>query len=148
MNLLDTVSTIMSKELITIQEHALLTEVEQIFRDHRIHHIPVLDKEDLVGMVSKSDYLFFKRGFNDQTTDQKIDLFRLKTHKVSDIMTKGLATLEETERINVALAIFKENLFHAIPIVEGKELIGILTTYDIINQLDKDKGATYEYNHQ
>ena len=54
-------------------------------------------------------------------------------------MTTGIATLESNERINVALQLFAENLFHAIPIVDQGELVGMLTTYDIIRVLvDED----------
>jgi len=141
MNLLDKASTIMSTDLITITEDEPLTEVEDIFRKNRIHHIPVVHVSRLVGIVSKSDYLFFKRGFNDQTTDKRIDLFRLKTHTVKDIMTKGIATLNINDRINVALEIFKENLFHAIPIMDEDRLVGILSTYDIIKHLAEGNGT-------
>jgi len=146
MNLLDPVETIMSSDLVVIKEDEQLLTVEKIFQQHKIHHIPVVNGERLIGIVSKSDFLFFKRGFNDHSTDERIDLFRLKTHQVKDIMTKGLATLNKDERINVALEIFKENLFHAIPILDGKKLVGILSTYDIINQLAEDRKATNTYN--
>lgn len=146
MNLLNKVSSVMSTDLITISEDEPLTKVEEIFRKNMIHHIPVVHTSRLVGIVSKSDYLFFKRGFNDQTTDKKIDLFRLKTHTVGDIMTKGIATMQYDEKINIALEIFKENLFHAIPIMEDDRLVGILSTYDIVKQLADDKGAINEYN--
>ena len=53
-------------------------------------------------------------------------------------MTQGIATLEPNDRINVALQIFMENLFHAIPVVEDDEVVGILTTYDIIKALQEE----------
>jgi len=145
MNLLATVQTIMSTDLITIKKDDTLKMVEDIFRKNKIHHIPVLEGQKLVGIVSKSDYLFFKRGFNDQKEDNRIDLFRLKTHKASEIMTEGLATLDFDQKINVALEIFKENLFHAIPILKDNQLVGMLTTYDIINNLALDKEAFNQY---
>jgi acetoin utilization protein AcuB len=50
-------------------------------------------------------------------------------------MTKGLAKLDPEDRINVALEIFLVNRFHAIPVVKNEELVGIVTTYDIIKTL-------------
>lgn len=138
MNLLEKVSTIMTTEMVTITEDEPLTKVEDIFRNHRIHHIPVVHVARLAGIVSKSDYLFFKRGFNDHSTDKRIDLFRLKTHTVGDIMTRGVATLNKDDKIGVALEIFKENLFHAIPIMEEDRLVGILSTYDILINLENE----------
>lgn len=146
MNLLDSVQTIMTVNPITVSPEDPLAKVKTIFSKKSIHHIPVIDSGELVGMVSKSDYLFFKRGFNHSNVVQKMEEIRLHNYKVKDIMTKGLAKLAPTDKINVALEIFKENIFHAIPIVEDKKLQGILTTYDVIRKLAEDKNAITEYN--
>ena len=138
MDLLAPVSSMMTTEVKTVEPEDTMKKVEQVFRENRIHHIPVVEEGKLLGIVSKSDYLFFKRGFNDQTTDNRIDEFRLKTRKVKDIMTKGIAKLETADRIGVALEIFKENLFHAIPIVDDGKLVGIITTLDIIKKLSEE----------
>jgi CBS domain-containing protein len=138
MDLLAPVSSMMTTEVKTVEPEDTMKKVEQVFRENRIHHIPVVEEGKLLGIVSKSDYLFFKCGFNDQTTDNRIDEFRLKTRKVKDIMTKGIAKLETADRIGVALEIFKENLFHAIPIVDDGKLVGIITTFDIIKKLSEE----------
>lgn len=146
MNILDPVSSIMTYHPRTVDAEDNLWVVDQIFREKRIHHIPVTKDGELVGMISKSDFLFFKRGFSTDSLNKELEEVRLNSYKAQDIMTKGLAKMEPNERINVALEIFKENLFHAIPIVEGKKLVGILTTYDIIKSLADDKGAIASYN--
>ena len=143
MNLLSPISTIMTKNVITINSEDSLLSVKKLFFEHGFHHLPVVDDDEIVGMLSKSDYLFFQRGFNNGT--DRFDAFRLKTHKVKQIMTTKLATLQSTDRINVALEVFKENLFHSLPVVDDKRLVGIVTTYDIISHLAKDKGANHKY---
>lgn len=145
MNLLNPVSTIMTPNPISLNPASSISEASEIFSKKRIHHIPVVDDGKLVGMVSKSDYLFFKRGFLDENVDEKIEEIRMNNYEVKHIMTKGIASMEPTERINVALEIFKENLFHAIPIVEEGRLVGILTTLDIIATLAKDNKAYAAY---
>jgi acetoin utilization protein AcuB len=60
-------------------------------------------------------------------------------------MTTGIAKLEPTDKINVAMEIFKENLFHAIPVVLDEKLVGIITTYDILSNVGKDKNVINEY---
>jgi len=138
MDLLAPVSSLMSGTVISVVQHDTIKKVEQLFKENRIHHLPVVEDGKLVGIVSKSDYLFFKRGFNDETTDNRIDEFRMKTRTVKDIMTTGIARLEPSDRIGVAVEVFKENLFHAIPIVEDGDLVGMITTFDIIKKLSEE----------
>lgn len=135
MNLLAPVSDIMTKNLIIVSPQDTIKKVESIFENNRIHHLPVEKGGKLIGMISKSDYLYFKRGFNENNVEHKWDSFRLKTHVVSEIMTTKLASLQKDEKINVALEIFKENIFHAIPVLDKERLVGMVTTHDIIARI-------------
>ena len=138
MDLSASVASIMTDRVITVGPEDNMKKVENIFKRENIHHIPVVDEGLVVGMVSKSDYLFFKRGFHDDQQNDKIDLFRLKTRKVKDVMTTGLAKMDPEESIAIAVNVFKKNLFHAILITENDVLRGILTPFDIINILAKE----------
>ena len=138
MNLLAPVKDIMTTKLVTLHPEESIKKVEKHFDENNIHHLPVIEDNKLIGIVSKSDFLFFKRGFADHSTDARIDEFRMRTKKVRDIMTKGLAKMEPDDRINVALEVFKRNLFHAILIVEEEELKGIVTPFDIINAISNN----------
>jgi len=146
MNLLGPVSDIMTVNPITLPPSATIGDAAKIFEEHKVHHIPIALDNSLLGIISMSDYLFFRRGFLDNRDDEKIEDIRMNNYEVSFIMTKGLAVMSSDERINVALEIFKENLFHAIPIVDGGTLVGIITTHDIIMNLAKDNEAYAEYD--
>lgn len=145
MNLLAPVSTIMTKDPIVISPNDSMKDVEGLFKKHNIHHLPVTFGGKLVGIVSKSDYLFFKRGFNTRINEEIADIFRLREWKVGEIMTTGLAKMDPNQRINVALDVFSKNLFHAILVTEEEKLVGIVTTLDIIKHLAQDKGAINSY---
>ena len=135
MDTLQPVSSIMSRDLICLTPTDSVLAVHNVFKENRIHHIPIVQNAQLVGIVSKSDYLFFQKGFAETEVEQQIENLRLSAFTVNDIMTKGIAKLKSTDRISVAVEIFNENLFHAIPIVEEEKLVGILTTFDIISEL-------------
>jgi len=146
MNLLGPVSDIMTANPHTLTPSATIGDAAKIFDKYKVHHIPIAIDYKLVGIVSMSDYLFFRRGFLDDRDDEKVEDIRMNNYEVNYIMTKGIATMNSQERINIALDIFKENLFHAIPIVDEGILVGILTTHDIIINLAKDNEAYAEYN--
>lgn len=145
MNLLSPVSSIMTKELITLGPNDALLKVRDVFDINKIHHIPIIKNEKLVGIISKSDYLFFCRSVDGKQVDQRLEKFRLNNYQVSDIMTTGIATISPDDKINVALEIFKENLFHSIPVIENEKVVGIITPFDIIKTLAEDKEVTNTY---
>ncbi len=145
MNILHPVSSIMTPNPICIGANETLTVADKLFREHRIHHLPVLAGGKLVGMVSKSDFLFFRRGFVSNDTEKFEENVRLNNYTAQHIMTSKLAKLSPEDKINVALEVFRENLFHAIPVVENDQIVGILTTFDIINRLAVDAEAIAEY---
>jgi acetoin utilization protein AcuB len=129
------ISKYMTRKLVTVTPSDRMTVVKEIFDTQRIHHIPVVRYTTLVGIISKTDLMHFIKGMNSTPYDQLIEESRLHNYTVEDVMVKGIATLESSERINVALQLFAENLFHAIPIVDNEELVGMLTTFDIIKTL-------------
>ena len=137
LNILDPVSTIMTRDLITIHPKDTLLEVKEIFDSNRIHHLPVVEFKKIVGIISKTDLLHYERGYENVPYKDVFETSRLKAYTVGEVMVTGMAKLGPDDRISVALEVFKENLFHAIPIVEDGDLVGLLTTYDIINALSK-----------
>ncbi|MEN0007094.1 MAG: CBS domain-containing protein [Bacteroidota bacterium] len=139
MNVLAPVQTVMTSKLLTVNPKDKLTIVKEIFENNSIHHIPVVRYKEIVGMISKTDFLHFLRGFNRNEEDRFVNEARLRAYNAEDIMTLGLATINPKSRINVALEIFMENRFHAIPVVEGGELVGIVTTHDIIKAIATQK---------
>lgn len=143
MDILAPVATIMTKKLITVNPKDKLSVVKEIFDTHKIHHLPVVRYKTIVGIVSKTDLLYFIKGANGGNGyEEMLNEARLNNYTAEEIMTTGLAKVSSKDRIGVAVEVFKENLFHAIPVVDDDELVGILTTYDIIRSLSlKDQKA-------
>ncbi len=138
MNILAPVSTIMTKKVIAIGPEDELSMVRDIFEKNNIHHIPVVRHDTLIGMISKTDFDVYYKALSRHFEDRFVNETLLRVHRAKEIMTEKLAKLEPTDRINVALEVFKVNRFHALPVVENGELVGILTTYDIIKALSNE----------
>jgi len=139
MNVLAPIKTIMTSELITVNPGDKLTAVKEIFEQHNIHHVPVVRFRELVGIISKTDFMYFLRGFSRNEEDRFVNYARLRAYTAEDIMTTGLAKLGPEDRINVALEMFMVNRFHAIPVIDNQELVGIVTTFDIIKALNNEE---------
>lgn len=114
-------SSIMTKDLITIGPKDTLEQADMLLRTMRIHHLPVVDGNKLVGLVTTYDLYKNKHSKSDYPNVI-----------VETIMTTKLATLEPIDKVGTAAEIFLAHLFHAIPIVANGELAGIVTTHDVL----------------
>lgn len=125
----------MTKQVIVVSPEDTLVHIKEIFDKYTIHHLPVVTQRKIEGIISKTDLMHFLRGFTGVEDDNMLDEARLRNYQARDIMTTRMAKVDSTDRINVALEVFKTNRFHALPVVDNGELVGILTTYDIISAL-------------
>jgi CBS domain-containing protein len=116
------VSTIMTRDLITVMPIHTLKTVRELFRKNRIHHLPVIDEyHHLLGLVTTYD--LFKLGKSVEDYEEI---------PVSEIMTTKVATLEPSDKVGTACEVFLQNLFHALPVIENGKLIGLVTTFDVL----------------
>ncbi len=146
MNLLIPVSKLMTTNLITASANDPLSLVKSKFEEHRIHHLLIADYKKLVGIISKSDLLYFLRGVKiNDVNEQFFNESRLVHYTAKDIMTEKMATISSDEPIRTAIDVFKENLFHALPVVDNGELVGIITTHDIIKALTEEEISLTDY---
>ena len=115
-------SQIMTTDLITVNPDDNLSQVRDIFKNHRIHHLPVVEGKKLVGLITTSDLWKLNRVHEEYAEIS-----------VKDVMTVRLAYLQPEDKIGSAAELFLENLFHAVPVVdEDKNLKGIVTSFDVI----------------
>lgn len=129
-----TVAQIMSTPVITVKPNDTMSDVQDIFRKHNIHHIPVVDEGKVVGIISKSDYYRLLHGFTlfkTQKSEQYNDAI-MRSLLAGEAMTRQVATLAPGDSLEMAVGFFRENLFHALPVVDKGRLIGILTTFDLL----------------
>ena len=145
-NPLEPVSSIMSTDLVTLSPGDDLWTAKELFDKNKIHHIPVVRYKDIVGLLSKSDLDLFYHGYS-KGKDAQVEKELMRETRVDEIMVKQLAKLEAKDSIRTALEVFKLNRFHALPVVEnGDDLIGMVTTHDIIIALSEEKVELQDYD--
>ncbi len=152
MNLFAPVSSLMTDhtQLVTVNPEESLTTVKDIFDNHKFHHLPVVHFRQIVGIISRSDFDYFMGGDSVSEDDRLLNAKRLERTLAKDLMTKRLGKVESSDRLNVAVEIFTINRFHALPVVDNGELVGIITPFDILKALGEERAAdpsmVYENN--
>ena len=122
----------MTTELVTVAPNDYLARVTKIFESNSFHHIPVVaDGNRLVGIISKEDFqkmnfYFFDKMAGENGVKAKEGL------TARDIMTPYPLSIDPDDTIGLAADIFLANRFHALPVIEDKELVGLVTSHDLI----------------
>lgn len=134
------VSEIMTKEVVKLNLKDELTKAEMLFKKHKIRHIPVVEGYKIIGMLSYSDLL--RISFADAVyDDEEIDTVVYDMFDIHQVMTKNIVTIDYRATIKEAAEILAQREFHALPVVEGEHLVGIVTTTDLIKYLLKQYDA-------
>ena len=133
----DKVSDIMTKQVVTLCINDELIKAETLFKKHKIHHIPVVENKQIVGMLSWNDLLRVSFADALETESAMGDNEMYDLFNVEKIMTSRVATISADTKIKKAAKIFVKEKFHALPVVEDQKLVGIVTTTDIINHFLK-----------
>lgn len=111
----DTVKHFMTTSVFTVDVNDSLQLVYNIMKWKNINHVPVINNQkELVGILSIKD----------------ISLETLNV-SVDKIMKKKVVTISENNKISEAKELFSKHEINCLPVVSGKQLLGILTPKDI-----------------
>ena len=126
------VSEIMSKNIIALTREDNLERAEKLFKRHKIRHVPVVQGETVIGMLSYSDLL--RISFSEVADDENnIDSVVFDMFTIEQVMTKNVISIASNTSIKEAAEILAKQEFHALPVVDQGILIGIITTTDLLN---------------
>lgn len=129
------VSKIMTKELITVNHLDDLITAERLFKNHNIRHIPVVNGKEIIGMLSYTDLLRISYADAIYEDETEVETMVYNMFTIEQVMAKNLVKVSPQTTIKEVAEILSEKEFHALPIVEEEELVGIVTTTDLINYL-------------
>ncbi len=131
------VSTIMTQNVVKLNITDDLTKAESLFKQHKIRHIPVVNGNKILGILSYSDLLriSFVDAVDDE--DEVVDVTVYNMFTVEQVMSKHLVTVAPETTIKETAEILASKEFHALPVCKGDLLVGIVTTTDLIRYLLK-----------
>jgi len=132
MNKNEPISSIMTTELITLSFSDTLYSAEKRLKVNHIRHIPVIDKDELVGLISLSDLkrISFIDAYSKEGTE---DTPVYNMLSIKDMMIKAPVTVAPNDTIYEVSKLITHKEFHSLPVVDNGKLVGIVTTTDLLN---------------
>ncbi|ASO05622.1 CBS domain-containing protein [Arenibacter algicola] len=129
------VSKIMTTDLVTINHTNSLFDAEKLFNKHKIRHIPVVNNKQIIGILSLTDLLRISFVDNYGEDDSQVDTAVYNMLSIEQVMVKDPVHIAPSLTIKEVAEILAKKEFHALPVVENGELVGIVTTTDLLNYL-------------
>jgi CBS domain-containing protein len=123
---------IMSRELVTLEETQDLRFLPDVMKLFRFRHMPVVDGERLIGLVTERDVLRMSASSllpaaREQTA------FLARTFLVRDIMTREVVSVHPDTPLAEVARLMRRAKLGCMPVVEGENtLVGIITEADFV----------------
>jgi len=109
------------KKVVTIRKDTTLKDALQLMVSKGVGCLIVAENDSVLGIITERDAM-------KQISDNIDSLKR----PVDDLMSKKVITIEAGRDLNFAAELMNENKIKKLPVVDGKKLVGIITSTDIV----------------
>ena len=120
----------MAREVTTLSPGDTAGDALALCRERRIRHLPVLEDGSLVGIVSDRDLRSATPALGDPARASALAEIRVR-----DVMAREVITADPKDPIDEAANIMRERRINCLPVLEGEEIVGILTSSDVMESL-------------
>lgn len=118
------VSYYMSRSVITVTPQTEFHHAFDVMRAHRIHHLPVMDGDQVVGIVAERDLLLAAANFGTAEVP------------VGEIMRGPVVCVPNSVQLKRAAQLLVENHIGSLPVLNAKKkLVGMITETDIFKTI-------------
>jgi acetoin utilization protein AcuB len=125
----------MTRDVFTLGPEASAAEAWALCNDHNIRHVPVVEEDRLVGLVSDRDLRDVRGGGGDRESDTP------RWVRLGDMMTRNIVTIHPLDTIEHAAREIYDRKIGCLPVVDEGELVGIITSADMMRTLIELVGA-------
>ena len=147
---MQTVADIMTKDVITVKRETTVRELAGIFEQHLFGTLPVVDDaNNLVGIVTASDLVEQGRNLHIPTVISLFDwviplggertlereLHKITAQTAGEICSTDVVTVNPSESVGTVADTMSSHKLHALPVVEGGKVVGMVSRIDIIRSL-------------
>jgi acetoin utilization protein AcuB len=115
------VGEIMNQEPITIGPKTPVGQALKLMQQHQIRHLPVLEDDAMVGWISA------------RTLREVLLASMLEVITVGDVMVQAPISVTPDTSVEEAARLVHEHRIGGLPVLEGDQLVGVLTVNDLLS---------------
>jgi acetoin utilization protein AcuB len=134
------VQDVMQTKLHTVTPATTLPEALRLTTQRGVRHLPVLDGDRLVGILSDRD---LKRAMASSATSlgaHELN-YLLDRLRVEEIMTRTIITIGRMSAVEEAASLMVQEKIGALPVTDEGRLVGIVTETDVLRLFVRAIGA-------
>jgi acetoin utilization protein AcuB len=122
----------MTNDVLAVETFDSIAVARQLMAKHRVNQLPVLDNDNLVGIVTDRDIrdAYPTSMMIDRT--EEIDRFAEKI-TVEEVMTHDVFIVRPETALATAVNLLRKHRIGSLPVVKDKRLVGIITRSDILD---------------
>lgn len=121
------VQDVMQHPVHTAAADTPLIDVYRMMEEHAIRHIPILDDERLVGIITDRDIRYATRPGQQDASDAQTP--------IRELMTRNPITAGPIDPIEEAARLMRSKKIGCLPVLDGDDLVGIITVTNLLDSV-------------
>ena len=124
----------MTTDLMTVQETDTLLDATMFFVRSTFRHLPVIREKQLVGIITERDVKQYAPSVLSGLSPDEYNTI-METTPISRVMTRNPLTVQPDQSVLDAAKLLYAKRLGCLPVVQDGELVGIITTTDMLKVL-------------
>jgi len=121
------VSEVMVRDPVTVSPICLVYEVAKLMRDKEIGSVIIVDETMVVGIATERDLV--RRVLAGDRDPKKV--------RIKEVMSSPVISISQSEDIVYAAQLMKKQRIRRLAVMDGKNLVGILTSDDMAQNMKR-----------
>lgn len=141
---------IMTRDVITVREYDLISDVCKLFAEKNISGAPVVNDEGkLVGIISEGDLIYKQKAikppvfvtlfdgiFQLNHKQFEEDMKKMAAYRVSDMMTTNVITASPDTDLSELAALIIDKKVNRLPIIDVRgHVAGVVSRHDLVKAM-------------
>ncbi len=131
------VREVMTRNPVTVNVDATIAEALDLLHEMNIRHLPIIEDDRLVGLVSDRDLRTYALPGRVEIYNPRKAAARLE-HPVTELMTGNVMSVGPEDEVRDAVRLMIDHKFGAIPVVDAIDdtLVGIVSYLDVLRAVE------------